>query len=169
MTTLTFYFSTPGDLLAKLRRDYERLCDAVSTGDQEKIADCVFDFSNTGYSVKDWLKQNANSNFTPADVEQYVKESRALDACRDMCNANKHYVITRYVPITGNVYTSASDVSSASLSLPIDRTGVALESEPDQPFKIKVLLSDGTKFEILEFGRNVIDVWDTFISTNGVN
>lgn len=166
MTQLTFYFSSPHDLLAKLQRDYTRLSDAVSTGDKEKIADCVFDFSNTGYSLKDWLKKNTNTKFSGADVDKYVKENPALDACRDICNSNKHYLITKYIPLAKNVYASVAETTSVSFSMP--GSGVALESEPNQPFKVKVLLSDGTKFEVLDFGQRVIDAWDAFISANGV-
>lgn len=166
MTKLTFYFSSPHDLLAKLQRDYTRLSDAVSTGDKEKIADCVFDFSNTGSSLKDWLKKNTNTKFSGRDVENYVKANPALDACRDICNANKHYVVTDYVPLASNVYASATETTSVPFSMP--GSGVALESEPNQPFKVKVLLSDGTKFEVLDFGQRVINAWDAFISANGV-
>lgn len=166
MTQLTFYFSSPCDLVAKLRRDHTRLSNALSTGDKEKIADCIFDFSNTGYSLKEWLKENTNTNFSPRNVEDYVRETPALDACRDICNANKHYRISNYVPLASNVYASATATTSAPFSVP--GNGLALETEPDHPFKVKVLLSDGTKFEVLDFGQKVIDAWDAFISAKDV-
>ncbi|MDP3841707.1 MAG: hypothetical protein Q8Q81_03815 [Oxalobacteraceae bacterium] len=84
----------------------------VSAGDQEKIADCLFDFANTGYSLKDWLKECAS--FSKAAVEDYVKKNPPLDACCDICNANKHYVITKYTPVTDNVSACGNYVDKRS-------------------------------------------------------
>jgi hypothetical protein len=164
MTQLTYYFSTPSDLLGKLRRDYVRLSAAVQSRSHEKIADCVFDFSNTGYSLIDWLKKNSSNKLLPIDVENHLKSHPVLQACRDMCNANKHYEITKYTPIATTVYASATASSSISNSWLIEGSGIILEFDPDQPFRVKILLSNGNKFEILDFGREVLQAWDVFFS-----
>ncbi|RJF99150.1 hypothetical protein [Noviherbaspirillum saxi] len=166
MANLTFYFSKPSDLLEKLRRDCARLCSAVSVNDQEKIADCLFDFASTSYSLKDWMIKFVKVASPKEYVEKYVKNNAALDACRDICNANKHYVITNYTPITDTVY--ASTTSATSLSITVPGSGVPLELDPNLPIRIKVVLTDGTRYEVCDLCQQAIDAWATFISTNSV-
>ena len=166
MTQLTFHFAKPRDLVLKLQRDETRLKDAALSGDREKIADSLFDFSNTGYSVKEWLKANSNSSFTEDDVELYVKDTPALDACRDICNANKHYILTRAVPMANAVYESVSESMSAVLSL--SGSAVRLESDDAPVFRVKVLLSNGSKFEVTDFAREVIEKWTIFLTRYGM-
>lgn len=163
--SLTFHFATPGDLLAKLKRDLARLNDAVSTGDREPIADCLFDFTNTCYSIKDWLKANTNARFSPTDVEDYVKDTQVLDACRDICNANKHHIITCYSP-TDNVYESLT--ANPVAAPPFPRSGLGLEASPQPDFRVKVLLTDGTKFEVTDLADRVVRKWERFFSAKGV-
>ena len=155
------------DLFENLRRDHARLGDAIAAASLERIADALFDFSNTGYSVKDWLKAHASGSFSPDDVEAYVKATAVLDACRDICNANKHYAITRYVPSTNAVYASISSTTMGS-PLPASGSGVALETDPHPSFRVKVLLTDGTKFEVIEFGAKVVGAWEAFLSRHGM-
>jgi hypothetical protein len=166
MSKLTFHFSTPKDLLDKLSRDLLRLESAASTYDKQKIADCLFDFCGTGHAIKDWLKENCTASFLPGDVETYVTSTAVLSACRDICNANKHYTITRYNPSTGDVYVSASAVTVTAMSLPAG--GIGLESDEKPTFRVKVLLKDGAKYEVAEFARLVFDAWTHFFTSKGV-
>ena len=166
MSQLTFHFTTPSDLLAKLRRDLSRLSNAVAAKNKELIADCLFDFANTGYSIKDWLKANTNATFAPGDVEVHVKTTRVLDACRDICNANKHYTITHYSPITGDVYASVTATAIAPIVLPTN--GVALEASQEPEFRVKVLLTDGSKYEVTDFAAQVVTAWERFFAAQGV-
>lgn len=166
MSTLTFHFSRPRDLLEKLSRDLVRLDSAASTYDKQQIADSLFDFCSTGYAIKDWLKENCNGTFQPNDVEHHIRSTPALGACRDICNASKHFTVTRYTPSIGDVYASASAVTVMAMPVPV--AGVRLESEPTEMFRVKVLLKDGTKYEVTELARLVLDAWEQFFTSNGV-
>jgi hypothetical protein len=166
VSTLTFHFSRPRDLLEKLSRDLVRLDSAASTYNKQEIADSLFDFCGTGNAVKDWLKENCSSSFQPDDVENYVRSTPSLSACRDICNASKHFTITRYTPTTGAVYASASATTMTAMQVPA--AGLGLESDPTEKFRVKVLLKDGTKYEITELARLVLDAWERFFTANGV-
>jgi hypothetical protein len=166
VSTLTFHFSRPRDLLEKLSRDLVRLDVAASTYDKQQIADSLFDFCSTGYAIKDWLKENCTSAFQPDDVESYVRSTSTLAACRDICNASKHFTITRYIPSTGDVYASASAATVTAVQVPT--AGVGLESDPTQKFRVKVLLKDGTKYEVTELARLVLQAWERFFTLKGV-
>lgn len=162
MTRLTFHFSTPRDLLAKLGRDFVRLNEAVESGDKERIADCIFDFANTGYSIKEWLKADAPDNDAKNDVEQHVNDNPALSACRDVCNSNKHYTITHYIPLAQDVYASAT--GTGTIAAPLSISGVGIETDPAPAFRVKVLLSTGAKYEVMQFAESVLEAWQAFFS-----
>ena len=164
MASLTFYFDGPNDLLGKLRRDHARLRDAVSAKSKQAIADCLFDFANTAYCIKDWLKRNAAGRFSVQEVEKYMETNPVLNACRDICNANKHYTL-RYAPVIKDVYASVTATAEAEMAF--ERSGVALE-EDEAPFRVKVLMADGSKYEVLEFGEAVVTLWAGFISQTDV-
>lgn len=163
---LTFHFSRPSDLLAKLSRDQARLQLALASRDTQQIADSVFDFANTAYCIKDWLKENTNGTFQGNDVEAHVNALPVLSACRDICNANKHYIVTKYVPITQDVYVSASGVSS--MAVPDQSAGFHLESSTAPEFKVKILLKDGSKFEVSDFAHQAVAGWETFFKRHGL-
>lgn len=166
MTQLTFHFAKPRDLVLKLHRDEMRLKEAASSGDREKIADSLFDFSNTGYCVKEWIKANSNGSFTGKDVEKYLGGTPVLDACRDICNANKHRNLTLSVPMANAVYESASGTMSAILG--VSGSAVRLEDDNAPDFRVKVLLTNGSKFEVTEFAREVIEKWTIFLTRYGL-
>jgi hypothetical protein len=168
MAPLTFHFSSPRELVAKLARDRVRLCNAISTQDKQLIADSLFDFANTGYCVKDWLKEHATSTFSGQDVENHVKTNPSLKACRDICNANKHHTIRNYVPLAADVYASLS--ATVSIASTMDNSGLALEDEhcATPHFKVKIVLTDGRKFELVAFSEEVVDCWERFLDAHNL-
>ena len=162
--SLVFNISNARDLLHKLRRDEERLLDALSSNNEETIGDALFDFAVTGYSIKDWAKRAAASHPAGIDVEAFVRENVYLQACRDIANSSKHQSITQYVAATARVYASANAVYSVSgfgKQEPID-------TEDYAPFKIKILMTDGIKIELRQFAKNVITAWDGLLNQLGV-
>ena len=165
MSSLTFYFSGPRDLLAKLARDELRLEHAASAYDKQLVADCLFDFCGTGNAIRDWLKKHDSSAIKQQDVETFFKSSPVLKACRDICNSNKHRTLT-YSPSTQDVFASATAVTSVAVDLPAG--GVALESEESPKFRVKVLLNDGTKYEVVEFAKLVLNTWQAFFAAKAV-
>ena len=141
---LVYGLSNPRDMLSKLHRAHERLINAVSDEDDTRIGDAIFDFAVTGYHIRDWVKQGADLG---AEADELVQASSSLQACRDICNSSKHFQIDRYLPKTKDVYFSAPPLREVS-----------------EQFKgaIKVLMSDGQKFEVTEFASDVLRLWDDF-------
>ena len=72
----------------------------------------------------------------------------------------KYYIVTKYVPITQDVYVSASGVSS--MAVPDQSAGFHLESSTAPQFKVKILLKDGSKFEVSDFAHQAVAGWETF-------
>jgi hypothetical protein len=70
-----FEIQTPGDLLAKLRHDYERL----KSSPTDTYA--AFDFFVTGHHMLDWLYPNDKNR-----QEQEKKDSILLQVCSHIAN-----------------------------------------------------------------------------------
>jgi len=153
MSQLVYGMTKPGDILAKLDRERTRLREAVASGTDSEIGDCTFNFAVTGYHIAEWVRGH-NSSLKPA-VDGFLRGITELQACRDICNASKHFQITRYVPDTADVYHSA----------PPPR---ASENDEDAHKRIKVLMSDGTKFELLSFADAVVSKWENFFQQHGL-
>jgi len=168
MTKLTFHFESPRDVLAKLERDLERLHTAVRSNSKIEIADAFFDLANTGYCIKEWLKKNTNANFTEQDVETYIESNIVLDACRDISNANKHFTLKEKRIPKAKVSKVTLSSSSAIQHAPMKELGEApLYLEPPR-YHVKVILSDGAKYEITEFGRTVVNSWKSFYAAKKI-
>src|ERR1019366_8121744 len=162
--SLVFKISNARDLLNKLRRDEERLLDALSSSNEETIGDALFDFAVTGHSIKDWAKKAAVSHPSDIDVEALVKSNVYLQACRDIANSSKHQSITQYVAATARVYASLTAVHSVS---GFDKQEIVETEQNYASFKIKILMTDGIKIEMRQFARNVIAAWDSSLNQLG--
>lgn len=146
--SLVYGLAEAGDLLSKLRRARKRLVDAVSVENDTAIGDAIFDFVVTGYHIRDWIK---NGTKLEKEVDAFVEDSSLLQACRDICNASKHFQVDRYKPLTADVYFSAPPLREATLGM---KGG------------IKILMSDGQKFEVTEFASAVLELWEQFFESH---
>src|SRR5690606_18579524 len=87
---LNYGFVNSKKLFEKVKRDRNKLYDSIISQDPERISDAVFNFSVTGYHIKDWLKSEGIT-----DVEQYIKSKPMLRLCADICNGSKHKILSR--------------------------------------------------------------------------
>ena len=161
--TLTFELATARDALAKAKREYQALEEAITTQDKTRIGDCLFNFSVSVYHVKDWLIENPSSAYSKSDVEAVVNATPSLLLCRDLCNASKHRKIKRYTP-------NASSVT-ASLSSALTVVNVNLMAKPGHrkpPFRVKVIAKDGKRLEVLSLARDATAAWDAFFQQHGL-
>jgi len=149
---LTYRFQSPHDLLEKLRRERERFSKSYLTGPSAEVADHFWNFVVTAYHVKDWLKKHSTTQYTKQDVESYVKGSVVLSACRDLCNAGKHFAIDNYTPVV----TSAPHESAGPQTI---MAGFS---------KIKVPMPDGTALEALALTGKAITEWEQFFQKYGL-
>jgi hypothetical protein len=161
--TLTFQLQTPRDALAKAHREFAALQAAVAAQDLTRIADCLYNFSVSVYHVRDWLIQGSPPACPKSTVDAFVHGTPALMACRDLCNASKHRHITQYVPVASTVLTSAptSFVLTASPKPTLTRSTTP-------PFRVKVKMVNGQKFDVLTLGADALAAWDGFVKQHGV-
>src|ERR1035437_4070866 len=77
-------------------------------GNWDDPMDHVLAFFLNCYHIKDWLKAGPEwrEDVTPEvrrkAVEQFVEESEVLRICADLCNGNKHFLLS-HAPRSGTV------------------------------------------------------------------
>ena len=155
---LSLGFTSPHDLIRKAERDLAKLKQAISDQDEGRIGDALYDFSVSVSSMKDWLKAHPAKSYVDADVEKFVSASAALSSFRDLANANKHRVITRYTPKTNEVIVSV---------LPYTRpSGASIVGK--KRFRVKIISADGSRFEASSLGQKAVDEWKAFMTKHGI-
>ena len=82
--TPSYGFDSPGDLLAKARRELNAPDDALWKQDETAVGDAVFDLGVALSSVRDWLRVHPSASFQPTDVEAYFDRNPALTTFKDM-------------------------------------------------------------------------------------
>ena len=157
--TLSLGFTSPHDLLGKAERDLARLKQAILDQDEGRIRDAPYDFSLSVSSIKDWLKAHPSKTFLEADVETVVSGSAALSSFRDLANANKHRIITRY--------TSKTDEVRVSI-LPYTKLGGSSIVGRRKRFRVKIVRADGSRFEAGALAQQAVDEWKAFMAEHGV-
>ena len=156
--SLTFGLKTPHDLLEKARRELVALESAAMIQDETEIADALYNFAVTTYHLKDWLKCHSSSSYAPRDVEDYVAHSWALSACRDLCNAGKHFDLT-YQPTTEAVVASTTTM----------RADLLPEGSPNTPiYRVKVVRNDGSRHEAVALAAQAVSDWERFFELHKV-
>jgi hypothetical protein len=150
-------------MLGKAQRDLARLEAAEATQDTDAISDALFDLAVVLTSLKDWLKKHPSAAFSEAAVEQYATASTALTSFRDIANIGKHRVITKYVPRTSDVSTSAPSSSLVFIENPTSDS-----KQPNSYPRLKIIRSDGSRHRAVDLARSAIHDWQVFIQQHGV-
>jgi len=153
---LAYGKNSPQQILAKAERDLAHLEAAEAAQKRDEISDALFNLAVSLTSVRDWLKEQTNVPFTRASVESYVSASTALSSFRDIANAGKHRVITKYVPTTQDVMVSATFVILKS------RNPSQLHASLGS-FRLKIIRADGSRHGAVELGRVAVQEWQSFM------
>jgi len=160
---LLYWKSSPQDLLAKARRDLTRLQAAEAAQDSDAMSEALSDLAVALTSLKDWLKKHPSAAFSETTVEQYLNASLALSSFRDIANSAKHRVITKYVPKTSDVSTSAPSSSLAFIE------NVTSDSkQPNSYPRLKIVRADGSRHRAVDLARMAIHDWQAFMQQHGV-
>jgi hypothetical protein len=155
---LTYGKSSPKNMLAKAQSDLTRLEFAEAEQDLDAMSDALFDLAVVVTSLKDWLKKHPSAMFSKATVEQYSAASTALSSFRDIANSGKHRVITKYVPRTSDVSTSAASSSLVFIEN-LTSDSRQLNSYP----RLKIIRADGSRHRAVDLARAAIHDWQVFI------
>lgn len=160
---LTYGKSSPKDILAKAERDLGRLAAAEAGEKIEERSDALLDLAVDLTSLKDWLKKHPLAIFTATDVENYWQDSVALSSFRDLANAGKHRVITRYTPTTIDTLTSAPSTPLTFVETVAEVVGRRIKYP-----RVKIRCTDGSRHRAVDLGRTAIDECQEFMTRNSV-
>ncbi|SRR5258705_5103997 len=152
--TLRYGKNDTRDLLAKSRRDWERLARAEAGGDDEAMGDALMDLSVTLTSLKDWLGKRAVSgaSFSKDDVAAFLKSSVPLSSFRDIANELKHGAPGRD--------SETSDVLTSAPSSYVGSTPP--KSGRPQP-RLKITRKDGSRHRAIDLARNAVEDLEGFM------
>lgn len=158
MRPLAKLYNHASELLAKARRDRDALRAAARDGDESRLRDEVFDFSVTAYHVRDWVK--SLHPHLESQVNSLFSSSRALQACRDIANSNKHFQLDlnsygyrKRPPSVKELDYSATPVVSPELAL--DR-------------HLKVVLVAGQRVRVEDMADEAISTLEGFFKDHGL-
>ncbi len=151
---VNYGFGNAAGLLEKVKRDRASLQRAINTQDQILISDSIFNFAITGYSIKDWLKEDGVSG-----VEKHVNSEPMLRLCADLCNGSKHKLLT------GRREKDDPVQSILNSGMTFDMTTISWDSSAfwNGGYTVRIELDSGKRVEILDFANQVVDSWTSFI------
>ncbi len=150
---INYGFDNATDLLEKLKRDRVSLNQAINEQDEILIKDAIFNFSVTGYSIKDWLKHEGVS-----DGLDHLKSEPMLRLCNDLSNGSKH----KFLKSRREKDDPVQSVKSSEMTF--DMTTIPWNSDVfwDGGYTVRIELASGKKIEILDFANQVVDSWVSF-------
>jgi hypothetical protein len=158
---LNYWYKSARDLFGKVYRDKDKLHESVSSQDHERIADAVFNFAVTAYHVKDWLKQEAITTFTPQDVEKYLNSNEVLRICADLCNGSKHRVLDKSPRSTAK--------GTGDSPLKVSMTSITCSSSiPVTGFTPVIYTAEENEYNILTWADQVVSTWEDFFTRHGI-
>jgi hypothetical protein len=145
LMNLTYSFKKARDLFDKMIRDADALEDTVS-------GDRAFNFVITAFHLKEWVEQDHSVPQSVKDDLGKISNNKYFQICRDLANASKHMVITRYQPSTAD----ASSIQGWN----VGRYGKGPYGVGEEG--IKITHSDGSVISIIELKDNVVWLWKDF-------
>jgi hypothetical protein len=149
--SLTFTIGKAQDLFEKMVRD---------AGEMEKTVtgDRAFNFVVTAFHLKDWIEKDPLIPQSARDDLGTLSGNKYFQICRDLANASKHMVITRYHPSTAGTHTERG--------LGVGRLGKGPLGIGEE--SISITHSDGTVISILELKSEVVSLWKEFFLKHGI-
>ena len=149
--SLTYSFEKAQDLFDKMIRDAHALEEAVS-------GDRAFNFVITAFHLKDWIEQDPSVSQSAKDDLDMIRSNRYFQICRDLANASKHMVITKYPPSTAG--------ASSNQGWNVGRYGKGPYGVGEE--SIKITHTDGSVVSILELKDKMMSLWNDFVQKHGI-
>jgi hypothetical protein len=138
-------------MLDKMTRDADSLQETVSS-------DRAFNFVVAAFHLKDWVDQDPSLPQSAKSDLASIQNNSYFQICRDLANASKHMVITKYEP-------STTDASS-NQGWNIGRYGKGPYGKGEE--SIKITHSDGSVINILELKDNILSLWNAFFQRHAI-
>ncbi|UUZ73533.1 hypothetical protein LP415_10390 [Polaromonas sp. P1(28)-8] len=176
MKLLHAIYASPVELLDKARRDGRALTEALSVCDESAVRDSLFDFVISAYHLWDWIK--AYRPDLEGTVTALLNSSDSLGACRDLCNASKHVILTldhgsykKYPPVVDTVSISAPTTTSLPDMKDVlgqaDNQGATPTSQTS--WRLKIQMKNGRRIAAEDLVSEAISVWARFFADNHIH
>lgn len=137
---------------------FEKLQREAALLDEEVTSDRFFNFSVTGYSLIDWVK---NDPGVPASAKKAVialYQDRWIKICGDIATAGKHFTLDTRKPITA--------ATTSELGFGVGGFGKGGWGVGEEHIEIK--LNDNTILAGHDLVAGVVQSWQKFFSTHGL-
>jgi hypothetical protein len=154
-SSLTYGFRTASALLEKLRRDRALLTEHVTP-------DRFFNFVVTGYHIIDWIKHDPTVPRSAKDDRESMYRDPYVQVCQDLANASKHFELDRRRGRRDPVVEKTSAVRGFGFG----RYGAGAYGTGEE--SVTIVLTDGSRLDVLAFADNVVATWDAFFAKHGI-
>lgn len=151
-------FSSPVDLLQKVKKDKEKLELALLNWDEIQIQETLFNFSVSSYHLVDWVKVYYPS--LKSHVYALLNNNKYIGACRDLCNASKHVELDLTAGAYGNHPPVICDVDQSP-------TGSTVASSFPS-YRLKIQFKDGNSIATEELIQKAFDGWEKFFDDHKI-
>lgn len=140
-----FELRTPADMLAKARREHQRLRERFDI-------DNVFNFFVTANHIRDYIQKT--EAVEKAIIDAFLQDQDMKD-CRDLCDKGKHLTLTKRTDPSTGIWSGC--IGGA----PIGELPIGGEDQ-------WVLFSGDREIDVEWLADRVLAKWEAFFSTHGL-
>ncbi|MBN1411670.1 MAG: hypothetical protein JW969_12555 [Spirochaetales bacterium] len=147
---LRYGFNNAKDLLSKLKRD-------ISLLDEQVTGDRFFNFIITAYHLLEWIKNDESLSLEVRNEVECIYDNKYFIICHDIANASKHFELLK----PPKTQSAVSNQGWGCGRYGKGAWGVGEES-------IDIVCSDGTKINALTLSQEILKMWESFFTKNGI-
>lgn len=144
-----FELRTPGDMLAKAKRERQRLADGINT-------DHVYNFFTTVVHIADYVKHSGSVSQVELDR---LRQHKIFKLARDLCDAGKHLKLTQ----PGRTTPSANVYPNSMFRAPFGAWTFGPQKEN------WMVNSDGNWMGVFAIADEILQLWDQFFERHGIH
>ncbi|VVE59559.1 hypothetical protein [Pandoraea sputorum] len=144
-----FGLQTPGAMLAKAKRERQRMADGIDD-------DHVYNFFTTVVHIADYVKHSGAASQSQLDA---LRQHATYKLSRDLCDAGKHLKLTQ----PGRVTPSANAYPNSMFLAPFGAWNFGPQKEN------WMVYADGRWIGICIIADEMLDLWDQFFERAGLN
>jgi hypothetical protein len=116
------------------------------------VEDYLYAFFLNCFHLREWLQE---ARVVPqASIERLFRDNQELRLCQDIANATKHRSLVD---------------PKQSREFSLARVYVGKTKGWFEPDTALVVLSEGHQHDALELARRCLDLWDNFLTSNGLH
>lgn len=158
--SISWNLDTPQDLLAKARRDLQRLRSALDIRNDEGLGDAYFDLAITLHHIRDWIGRSPHATReTKKAAKKYSLNTSALKAFHDIANGLKHGEDNHGMQDEGHLNFAVLSVASGNF----------VTGKRDYTRRLKITNETGIRREdIIQLAQQGIKDWEIFFKNHNL-